>query len=88
MYISLEQEDEARTELYKLRKDDDVVNSEIKEMFEEKQVEISGNVKTSQERNWVFAINSYFLIPISLQPDVVDFGNFKLQVLLSQLVYV
>ncbi|XP_023331048.1 glucose transporter type 1 isoform X1 [Eurytemora carolleeae] len=39
VYISLEQEDEARTELYKLRKDDDVVNSEIREMFEEKQAE-------------------------------------------------
>ena len=30
------------------------------------------------ERKWVFATNSDFLIPISLQPYVVDTSYFKL----------
>ena len=30
-------------------------------------------------RNWVFATNSNFLIPISIEPDVVDFWYFKLR---------
>ena len=30
------------------------------------------------KKNWVFAINSDFLIPISLQPDIVDLWFFKL----------
>jgi len=39
VYISLEQETEARKELYKLRRSDDVVDMEIKEMMEEKEAE-------------------------------------------------
>ena len=30
------------------------------------------------KRNWVFATNSSFLIPISLQPDAVHLSYFKL----------
>ena len=34
--------------------------------------------KKNDERNWVFFINSDFLILISLQPDFVDLRYFKL----------
>ena len=33
------------------------------------------------QMNWVFATNSYVLIPISFQPEVVDLWHFKLRVL-------
>ena len=33
-----------------------------------------------QQRNWVFATNSDFLIPISLQPAVVDLSYFRLSI--------
>ncbi len=33
----------------------------------------------SPERNWVFATNSHFLTPISLQPDDVNLWYFKLK---------
>ena len=32
----------------------------------------------STERNWVFATNSEFIIPISLEPNVVNLWYFKL----------
>ena len=35
------------------------------------------------ERNWVFAKSSDFLIPISWQPNVLDFACFKLWILIS-----
>ena len=34
-------------------------------------------------RNWVFATNSDVLIPVSLQPNVVDLRNFKLGIMLD-----
>ena len=38
------------------------------------------------QRNWVFVTNSDFLIPISLQPNVVDLRYFKLWILLDQII--
>ena len=38
------------------------------------------------QRNWVFVTNSDFLIPISLQPNVVDLRYFKLWILLDQIM--
>ena len=40
------------------------------------------------ERNWVFATNSDFLIPISLQPNVVTLRYFKQWILLDQKICV
>ena len=34
--------------------------------------------------NWVFATNSDFLIPISLQPNIVDLRYFKLWIMLDR----
>ena len=39
------------------------------------------------ERNWVFATNSDFLIPISLQFNVVDLRHFKLWNHLHQIIH-
>ena len=36
--------------------------------------------------NWVFATSSRFLIPISLQPNVVDLRYFKQWILLDQII--
>ena len=41
---------------------------------------------TSSERNWVFATNSDFKIPISLKPNVVDRRYFKLWILVDQIM--
>ena len=40
------------------------------------------------QRNWVFATNSDFLIPISLRPDVVDLRYFKVRTLFDQITVV
>ena len=40
------------------------------------------------ERNWAFVTNSDFLIPISLQPNVVDLRYFKLWNILKQIIWV
>ena len=40
------------------------------------------DTSVSAERNWVFVTNSDFLIPISLQPNVVDLRYFKLWIML------
>ena len=39
------------------------------------------------ERNWVFATNSYFIITISLEPNVADLRYFKLWILLDKIVW-
>ena len=39
-----------------------------------------------EKRNWVFATNSDFLIPITLQPVFLDLWYFKLLILLDQIV--
>ena len=41
-----------------------------------------------KRRNWVFATNSDFLIPISLHPNVLDLRFFKLWILLDQIITV
>ena len=38
------------------------------------------------KRNWVFATNSDFLIPIYLQPNVVDLRYFKLWIMLDVMI--
>ena len=38
------------------------------------------------QRNWVFATNSDFLIPISLEPNVIDLRYFKLWIVLVQVI--
>ena len=40
------------------------------------------------QRNWVFVTNSYFLITMSLEPNVADFRYFKLWILLDQTIFV
>ena len=40
------------------------------------------------QRNWVFGTNSDLIIPISLQPNVVDLRSFKLWILLHQIILV
>ena len=40
------------------------------------------------KRNWVFATNSDFQIPVTLQPNVVDLIYFKLWILLAQIIQV
>ena len=40
------------------------------------------------KRSWVFVINSDFLIPASLQPNVVDLRYFKLWIALHQIILV
>ena len=40
------------------------------------------------QRNWVFATDFDFTIPIALHPDVVDLLNFKLWILLDQIFLV
>ena len=37
-----------------------------------------GSVEIKLKRTWVFATNSHFLIPISLEPNVVNLWYFKL----------
>ena len=39
------------------------------------------------ERNWVSATNSDFLVPISLQSNVIDLKYFKLWILLYQIIF-
>ena len=41
-----------------------------------------------KQRNCVFATNSDFLIPISLEPNVVDLRDFKLWIMLDQTIKV
>jgi len=41
----------------------------------------------SWERNWVFATNSEFLIPISLEPNVVNLWYFKLIIIWSNRIH-
>jgi len=38
----------------------------------------------NKQRNWLFATNSDFLIPISLDSNVANLWNFKLWLLLDQ----
>ena len=38
------------------------------------------------EKDWDFATNSDFLIPISLFPDALDLKYFKLWILLNQMI--
>jgi len=38
------------------------------------------------QRNWVFATNSDFLIPKTLQPNVADLKYFKLWILFDQII--
>ena len=45
------------------------------------------DIKLSQ-MNWVFDTNSDFIIPISLQPIVVDLRYFKIWILLHQIILV
>ena len=45
-------------------------------------------IKKNSQRSWVFDTNSDFLIPISLQPNVVDLRYFKLWILLHQIILV
>jgi len=40
------------------------------------------------QRNWVFATNSDFLIPIFLEPNFADLWYFKLWILLDQIIWV
>ena len=40
------------------------------------------------KRIWVFATNSDILIPLSLQPNVVNFWHFKLLIVLDQIMIV
>ena len=43
-------------------------------------------IHTEHPKNWVFAPNSDFLNPISLQPNVVKLRSFKLWFLLEQII--
>ena len=45
-------------------------------------------LRNIKERNWVIATNSYFLITISLKPNVMDLKYFKLWIMLNQVVNV
>jgi len=59
LFISLEKEGEARKELYKLRKNDDDVDAEIKEMMEEKQAE-----KEPDMNIWEVLTSSSLRVPL------------------------
>ena len=43
--------------------------------------------KNNWQTSWVFVTNSNFPIVITLQPDVVDLGYFKLWILVDQIVW-
>ena len=44
------------------------------------------NMSFIANKNWFFATNSDFLIPKSLQPNVVDPWYFKLWIMLEQII--
>ena len=56
------------------------------EIVENWEFVINGNWLRNKKGYWVFATNFDFLIPISLQPNVVDLGYFKLWTLLDQII--
>ena len=51
-------------------------------------LKICKKIKKNSQKSWVFDTNSDFLIPISLQPNVVDLRYFKLWILLHQIILV